>query len=113
MGEAKMKKMFAMALAIALCLCLCSCGNKTEEKGYIIKVTDAQGKGVEGVKLDICDDKTCTLFTTDKNGEVKPEIQQGDYTVHLLKLPEGYSKTALEQEYKLTATAQRLEIKLD
>ncbi len=108
-----MKKLFALVIAIVLCLCLCGCGNKTEEKGYIIKVTDAQGKGVEGVKLDICDDKTCTLFTTDINGEVKPEIQSGDYTVHLLKLPEGYSKTAPEQEYKLTATARRLEIKLD
>ena len=108
-----MKKVFALTLVFLMCLCLCSCGNKSEDKGYIIKVTDAQGKGVEGVKLDICDDKTCTLFTTDINGEVKPEIQSGDYTVHLLKLPEGYSKTAPEQEYNLTATAHRLEIKLD
>ncbi len=108
-----MKKLFALVLAFLICLCLCGCGNKTEDNGYIIKVTDPQGKGVEGVKLDICDDKTCTLFTTDINGEVKPGIQSGDYTVHLLKLPEGYTKTALEQEYKLTASAHRLEIKLD
>lgn len=108
-----MKKLFAIVLAFALCLCLCGCGNKTEDEAYLIKVTDAQGRGVEGVKLDICTDTTCTLFTTDASGEVRPEIQPGDYTVHLLKLAEEYSKKALEQEYKLTASAYKLEIKLD
>lgn len=108
-----MKRLFAIALAFILCLCLCGCGNKTEDKAYMIRVMDARGRGLEGVRLDICTETTCTLFTTDSNGEVKPDIQPGDYTVHLLKLPEEYSKKALEQEYKLTASAYKLEIKLD
>ena len=108
-----MKKVFAAVLAAALCVCLCARGNKNESGGYIIKVTDEQGRGVASVKLDICTDNTCTLFTTDENGEVKPGIQPGEYTVHLLKLPEGYSKDALENEYKLTATDNKLEIKLN
>ena len=108
-----MKRVFAAMLAVALCVCLCACGNKADSKEYIIKVTDEQGRGVASVKLDICTDTTCTLFTTDENGEVKPGIQPGDYTVHLLKLPEGYSKDTLENEYKLTAIDNKLEIKLN
>ena len=112
MGKAMMKKLIAAALIFTLCVCLCGCGSKQTSNGYIIRVTDAQGKGIASVRLDICTDTTCTLFTTDENGEVKPVMEPGDYTVHLLKIPEGYSKKAMENEYKLTETEYRLEIKL-
>ena len=100
-------------LILALGVCLCACGNKAEDKSYLIKVIDAQGKGVEGVKLNVCTDTTCTMFTTDQNGEVRPGIAPGEYTVHLLSLPEGFPKDTLKREFTLSAEVFRLEIKPD
>ena len=48
---------------------------------------------MEGVAVQFCDDNTCMMAKTDADGVASYEVPEGSYTVHILKVPEGYVKT--------------------
>ena len=60
---------------------------------YRVIVKDADGTPIEGVTVQFCDDQTCRLGKTDADGVAAYEVAEGDYTVHILKVPAGFEKT--------------------
>lgn len=60
---------------------------------YRVIVRDADSNPVEGVAVQFCDDNTCMMAKTDADGVASYEVPEGSYTVHILKVPEGYVKT--------------------
>ena len=69
------------------------------DKGvYRVIVTDSSGAPVKGVTIQFCDDTACMMGKTDENGIASfPDAADGHpYTVHVLKVPAGYEKTAEE-----------------
>ena len=69
---------------------------------YMICVQDADsGKSVEDVVIQFCNDTSCTMGETDEDGNAVFEADAGNYTVHVLEVPEGYEMT--DEERMLTA----------
>jgi len=58
--------------------------------GYSFTVIDETGKGVPGVSIQVCTDKTCQLFETDVDGFAYADIEPAVYEVHIQSYPEGY-----------------------
>lgn len=58
--------------------------------GYSFTVIDETGKGVPGVSIQVCTDKTCQLFETDADGFAYADIEPAVYEVHIQSYPEGY-----------------------
>ena len=67
---------------------------------YRVYVADENGKPVEKAKIQFCSDSECMLGTTDATGLATFEVPEGTYTVHVLKVPEGYAKD--ENAYTMT-----------
>ncbi len=64
---------------------------------YRVIVSDTDGDLVQGVTVQFCSDTTCSMGKTDENGVVTFEMEEGPiYTVHILKVPEGYEKNSEE-----------------
>lgn len=59
---------------------------------YVIMVADAEGCAVPGAMIQICDDATCRVETTDAEGAVKLELTPYPYEIHVLMAPAGYTK---------------------
>lgn len=57
---------------------------------YQIAVTDAEGRGIEGVMVQICDADTCQVATTDAEGMISLTMTPYPYEIHILMVPEGY-----------------------
>lgn len=72
---------------------------KNDEGVYRVIVTDTSGSPVKGVAVKFCDDSVCMMGKTDENGVASfPEAAEGQpYSVHVLKVPEGYEKN--EEEF--------------
>ncbi|MCR4908940.1 MAG: metallophosphoesterase [Lachnospiraceae bacterium] len=62
-------------------------------KMYRVYVTDPDGKGVEDVLVQLCDDKLCRIGRTDKDGLASFEAAAKPYEVHIPQVPEGYEET--------------------
>ncbi|MBQ9458994.1 MAG: hypothetical protein IJU66_03590 [Oscillospiraceae bacterium] len=63
---------------------------------YRILVTDEAGNPVEGVSVQFCSDTLCKLAPTGADGTASFDDPEGDYTVHILKAPDGYEKDGAE-----------------
>jgi hypothetical protein len=62
-------------------------------------VGDEEGNLVKGATVQFCSDTTCTMGKTDENGVAVFNMEEGPiYTIHMLKVPEGYEKTNEEFE---------------
>lgn len=61
------------------------------EAGYHVYIVDAEGAFVPDVTLLMCDDDTCSLFTTDQDGYVYAPEGNGRMEVHVYFAPEGYT----------------------
>ena len=95
-----MKRVFAALLVICLAAGLlagCGAGNKTAK--YIVLVVDGENAPVPGVLVEFCTDKLCTTATSDETGIAELEKEPGEYTVPILKVPEGFAPD--ESEYSL------------
>lgn len=57
---------------------------------YTVCLTEGDGQGVAGAKLQICTDTLCRLMTTDENGEITFTDVPYAYEVEILMLPAGY-----------------------
>ena len=85
--------------------------NALPEKGvYRVIVTDSDGDFVPGVRVQFCSDSFCMMGKTDADGLATFEVPEGNYTVHILKVPEGYEKNP--DEFTLPATYSDLSIVL-
>ena len=80
-------------------------------KQYRIYVTDTEGNPVEGAMVQMCDDSTCRVGNTDKDGLAVFEIKEDEYTVHIPKVPKGYKKDS--EEYKMPAEYSDLHITIE
>ena len=64
---------------------------------FRVVVSDTDGNLVKGVSVQFCSDSTCMMNKTDENGVAVFEMEEGQvYTVHILKVPEGYEKNTGE-----------------
>lgn len=57
---------------------------------YAISVVDQNGDPVPEVMVQVCNDETCMVYTTDEAGVCEFELEPFAYEIHLLKLPDGY-----------------------
>lgn len=60
------------------------------DDNYMFQVNDAEGNGVEGVTLQICNGNMCTTVTTDDTGATTYDGDYAKYEVKVLSYPEGY-----------------------
>ena len=89
-----MKKLLALCLTLILALGLMTgCGG---DKNYEVLVSDESGAPVSGVKVQFCSDTECMMETTGENGIAVFEREAGEYTVHVLTVPEGYASDSTE-----------------
>ncbi|MBR3364462.1 MAG: redoxin family protein [Solobacterium sp.] len=73
-----------------------------KKNGYRVVVTDSDGAPVPGASLQFCSDTTCMMGRTDAEGAAFFETAEGHYTVHVMKVPEGYLKS--DEEYTAPET---------
>ena len=60
---------------------------------YRVIVSDQDGNPVKGVVVQFCSDVTCTMAKTDADGLASFDADEGQvYTIHILKVPEGFEK---------------------
>ncbi len=70
----------------------------TPGDAYRIICVDEDGNPVQGATIQFCSDVQCMMGKTDADGVAEFEEAPGHYTVHLLKVPEGYAKDGTEYE---------------
>ena len=69
----------------------------TDNGVYRVIVGDEDGNLVKGATVQFCSDTTCMMGKTDENGVAVFQMEEGPvYTIHMLKVPEGYQKTSEE-----------------
>lgn len=78
---------------------------------YRVYVSDDSGKPVEGATVQFCSDSECMLGKTDAQGVASFEVPEGNYTVHLLKVPADYEKNT--SEFTMLSTYSDLSIVVD
>lgn len=92
-----MKKTISLLLLLVMAAALlaaCGASDSAASKANVYSFTcvDENGKGVEGVRLQICTEEQCRLYSTDKNGRVVcVDLPTAVYEVHVLMCPDGYS----------------------
>lgn len=57
---------------------------------YVVKYVDQDGNPVAGVMLQVCDEETCQVYTSDENGVCAFTLAPYAWELHTLKVPEGY-----------------------
>ncbi len=65
---------------------------------YRVIVKDESGAAVQGVMIQFCSDKACSMGETDADGIVVFEDDPGKYTVHVYSAPDGYAEDETEYE---------------
>ncbi len=108
-----MKRILCMLLTLAMLFGLCACGQRpapdagnaapaeaveeaveeAPDVEYRVSVADPEGNAVPGVKVQFCDDSTCTMGETDEGGAAVFSAKEGSCTVHIMNVPFGFIKT--------------------
>lgn len=87
----KLRKYTICLLLFALLFCVgCAAPAGDGNAAYTVEFIDQNGSGVEGVTLQVCNDSSCMLYSSDEKGLCSFELPAGEYELHILKLPEGY-----------------------
>lgn len=107
MNKGKRVLLLGLVLILALAV-LAGCGKKTA--GYEVLVTDRAGKPVAGAVIQFCSDTECIMGTTDEKGIASFDREAGSYTVHVLKVPEGFA--ADDTTYPAPAAPGRMTVVL-
>ncbi len=118
-----MLRIGAVMMALCLMLCLCACGNDSQgdtdttttaptttaptepttepttapavEPDYTVTVVDEGGNPVVGAWVQLCvEDGTCTPASTNEKGEAGFYLDEYNYKVSFMVLPEGYEYTS-------------------
>lgn len=64
--------------------------NASGMSSYSVSVVDQNGDPVPEVMVQVCNDETCMVYTTDEAGVCEFELEPFAYEIHMLKLPDGY-----------------------
>ena len=92
----QLKKTLVLCLALVLAIgVLTGCGRKAPGS-YEVLVNNEAGDPVPGVSVQFCSDTECLLGQTDEKGIAVFDKGAGKYTVHVYKVPEGYTKDKTE-----------------
>ena len=92
----KIRKAVVLCLLLALTVsALTACGD-SKKTNYEVLVNDTAGKPVAGVTIQFCSDTECIMGTTDEKGIASFNREAGSYTVHVLKVPEGFAADLTE-----------------
>ncbi len=86
-----MKRVSVLCIAMVLAACMLAACSGKKPGSYEVLVNDGAGKPVPGVTVQFCSDTECILGETAENGIAVFEKEAGTYTVHVLKVPEGYA----------------------
>ncbi|MBQ6173959.1 MAG: TlpA family protein disulfide reductase [Clostridia bacterium] len=57
---------------------------------FTVRYVDQDGNPVPGVWCQVCDESTCSLFTSDANGECRFTLPSQTWKIHTLRVPQGY-----------------------
>ena len=60
------------------------------QSAYTVRFVDQHGAPVAGVILQVCDEETCMLYTSDENGVCSFTLAPWAWELHTLKVPAGY-----------------------
>lgn len=129
----KIRCVFAMILALSM-FALCACGgsgteNKTTEAQettvateaeqtteaateadyYKVKVVDESGTPIVGALVQMCLD-SCFPAATNENGVAQFALEEADYKVTFLSLPEGYAYSGEETEFHFESGSKEMTI---
>lgn len=74
-------------------------GTADKKNACRVMVTDQDGKPVAGVAVQFCSDTSCMMGRTDAEGTASFTAEEGTYTVHVQKVPEGYA--ACKDEFEV------------
>ena len=83
---------------------------EAESQGYAVLVQDENGDPVPDVMVQFCSDTECMMETTDGDGTAAFDVEAGTYTVHILKVSEGFEEDS--EEYEAPAEPGTVEITL-
>ena len=107
MKEIMKKKITTMIVMAAMSACmLMGCG---ESSDYTFKCVDNKGAAVEGVKLEACTDTMCRTADTNAEGIATFSGDSDSYTMHVLKVPDGYEYTG-EEEFVVSGGGKVTEV---
>ena len=72
-------------------------GETEDSHAYLVFVKDAETMDpLPGVRVQFCSDSMCRMGKTDESGLAVFDVDPGNYTVHMMKAPEGYVKSEEE-----------------
>lgn len=78
---------------------------------YTVKVTDNDGKAMAGVMVQLCLN-SCIPKVTDANGTAIFNVEEADYKVSVMTMPEGYTYATDTTEYHFEEGSTSLTIVL-
>ena len=129
------RRLLAVVVALCLTVGLCACAgggdstttqaNTTQAStaettqetteavidGYKVTVVDEGGNPIVGAMVQLCMD-TCYPAMTDESGVAKFALDEADYKVSFLALPEGYTYATDAQEFYFEDGSMELTITL-
>ena len=85
---------------------------ETEPEGTVYKVTvlDEEGNPISGVMVQICFE-TCLPAMTDENGVAEYHVDEADYKVSFLMVPDGYANDQEQYYFEKGAYEMTLTLK--
>ena len=113
------KRMVILSLTMVLAMGVSACGSQPAEApadaaapaaeaaqeaseqtgdGYVVLVMDEENAPVPGATVQFCSDTLCMTGETDETGIASFDQEPGQYTVHVLRAPEGYVVEDTEYE---------------
>ncbi len=105
-----MRKKLVIWLVSAFLIALCGCGTKTTEE-FTVTVSDSDGNALSDISVQFCDDQMCRVVKTDENGLANLGETEGSYSVHIIRVPDGYA--ADDTEYELNEENRAISVVLD
>ena len=82
-----------------------------EPQAYTVTVVDAEGAPISGVMVQLCLD-ACYPGVTDADGRIEFPVEEADYKVSLLAMPDGYTYSDETQEFHFPDGSKSLTIVL-
>lgn len=58
---------------------------------YAVRFADQNGDPVAGVLCQVCDEFSCSLYSSDADGVCAFILPSRDYEIHILRAPDGYA----------------------
>ena len=80
--------------------------------GYKVTVQDEEGNPIVGALVQLCQDTNCFPSPTGADGVAVFNLEEADYKVSFLKLPDGYEYTTEETNFYFADGSKELTIVL-